>query len=60
MQVVTTIDIPAYVYSYFLKAAEPYPSKTAEDMMAGYLSRYVRQKMYRQAQKERKEMNDSK
>ena len=42
MIIVTTIDIPDYVYDFFQKEAEPWKNKTAEDMMAGYLARHVR------------------
>lgn len=52
MKIVTTIDVPDYVYQYFLKEAEAWPDRTAEDMMAGYLARYVRQKQYRQTKKQ--------
>ena len=48
MKIVTEIEVPDYVYRHFLKEAELWRSKTAEDMMAGYLNRYVRQKQYRQ------------
>ena len=57
MRVVTTIDVPDYVYQYFQKEAEPWRSKTAEDMMAFYLARYVRQKQYRQAKKQEQPKN---
>ena len=57
MRVVTTIDVPDYVYQYFQKEAEPWLSKTAEDMMAFYLVRYVRQKQYRQAKKQEQPKN---
>ena len=52
MKIVTTIDVPDYVYRYFLKEAEAWPTKTPEDMMAGYLARYVRQKKYREEKKQ--------
>ena len=48
MKIVTEIEVPDYVYRHFLKEAKPWPGKTPEDMMAGYLARYVRQKQYRQ------------
>ena len=52
MKIVTEIEVPDYVYRHFLKEAEPWARKTAEDMMAGYLARYVRQKQYRQEKKQ--------
>ena len=51
MRVVTNIDIPADVYIYFQKQAKQFPHKEAEDLMAEYLSRYVRQKKYREEKK---------
>ena len=58
MRVVTNIDIPADVYIFFLKQAKQFPHKEAEDLMAEYLSRYVRQKKYRDAKKQKE--NESK
>ena len=55
MRVVTNIDIPADVYIYFQKQAKQFPHKEAEDLMAEYLSRYVRQKKYREEKKQNKE-----
>ena len=52
MKIVTEIEVPDYVYRHFQKEAEPWRSKTAEDLMAGYLAKYVRQKQYRQAKKQ--------
>ena len=60
MKIVTTIDVPDYVYRYFLKEAEAWPTKTPEDMMAGYLARYVRQKLRRQAEKQDPNPDESK
>ena len=57
MKIVTEIEVPDYVYRHFLKEAESWHSKAAEDMMAGYLARYVRQKQYREAKKQ-KELKD--
>ena len=53
MKIVTTFDIPADVYLFFLKQAESHPGKTPEDLMAAYLSRYVRQKKYREEKKQK-------
>ena len=53
MKIVTTVDIPADVYLFFLKQAESHPGKTPEDLMAAYLSRYVRQKKYRDERKQK-------
>ena len=53
MKIVTTVDIPADVYLFFLKQAESHPGKTPEDLMAAYLSRYVRQKKYREEKKQK-------
>ena len=55
MRVVTNIDIPADVYIYFQKLAKQFPHKEAEDLMAGYLARYVRQKKYRESKKQNQE-----
>ena len=55
MRVVTNIDIPADVYIFFQKQAKQFPHKEAEDLMAEYLSRYVRQKKYREEKKQLQE-----
>ena len=55
MIVVTPIDVPSDVYLYFLKEAESHPNTTAEDLMTRYLTRYVRQKKYREAKKQNQE-----
>ena len=55
MRVVTYIDIPGDVYIYFQKLAKQVPRKEAEDLMAEYLSRYVRQKKYREEKKQLQE-----
>ena len=60
MKVVTEIEVPDYVYQHFLKEAEPWARKTAEDMMAFYLARYVRQKQYRQAKKQEQTTTEQK
>ena len=60
MRVVTSIDVPDYVYIYFAKQAKLYPHKTAEELMAGYLARSVRQKLYRESKKQEKSVEDSK
>ena len=52
MRVVTNIDVPDYVYLFFLKQAKQFPHKEAEDLMAEYLSKYVRQKKYREEHKQ--------
>ena len=53
MKIVTTIEVPDYVYSHFLKEAAAWSGKTPEDLMAAYLSRYVRQKKYRDEKKQK-------
>ena len=55
MRVVTNIDIPADVYIFFQKQAKQFPHKEAEDLMAEYLTRYVRQKKYREEKKQLQE-----
>ena len=55
MRVVTNIDIPADVYIFFQKQAKQFPHKEAEDLMAEYLSRYVRRKKYQDAKKQEQE-----
>ena len=57
MKIVTTIEVPDYVYSHFLKEAAAWPGKTPEDMMAAYLARYVRQKKYRAEKKQKNAEN---
>ena len=57
MIIVTIIDIPDYVYSFFQKEAESWPNKTPEDMMAGYLARHVRRTMDSRAKKNKQEEN---
>ena len=51
MIVVTPIDVPADVYLYLLNEAKAHPGKTPEDLITLYLTRYVRQKKYREAKK---------
>ena len=53
MRVVTNIDIPDYVYLFFLEQAKSFPHKEAEDLMADYIARYVRQKNYREEKKQK-------
>ena len=60
MRVVTMIDVPDYVYIYFAKQAKLYPHKSPEELMAGYLARSIRQKLYREAKKEAQISNESK
>ena len=60
MRIVTTIDIPDYVYLFFQKEAEPWANKTAEDMMAGYLARYVRRTTESRARKEENTKKEAK
>ena len=55
MRVLTYIDVPDYVYLFFQKQAKAFPRKEAEDLMAEYLSRYVRQKKYREEKKQKQE-----
>ena len=54
------IDVPDYVYIYFAKQAKLYPHKSPEELMAGYLARSIRQKLYREAKKEAQISNESK
>ena len=51
MIVVTPIDVPSDVYLYLMNEAKSHPGKTAEDLITLYLTRYVRQKKYREAKK---------
>ena len=53
MKVVTTVDVPDYVYLYFMNEARKYRSKTPEELMMGHLARYVRQKKYREEKKQK-------